>query len=240
MGPAATARFYQLVISATRAARDQDHIPLVIWGDPRIPDRSSALADNGESPLPALVAATRKLVDAGSTLLAMPCNSAHAYLPELRSVASPVPFIDIVDETVRAVRGSLDGVGSVAVFATRGTLATLLYQDRLEAAGVRLVLPSESQQQQIDLSISYVKGGRIIEAAGRLVRVAREMARVGIDAIVAACTELAIPLELRELQVPVIDSNAALAAGVVARIRGEADYNPPLADLVSRRGGDPK
>ena len=50
MGPAATADFYARLVRATPAERDQDHLPVVVWGDPTVPDRVAALAGTGPSP----------------------------------------------------------------------------------------------------------------------------------------------------------------------------------------------
>jgi aspartate racemase len=52
MGPEASAYFYGLLIKHTRAARDQEHIPIIIWSDPRVPDRTEAILGKGPSPLP--------------------------------------------------------------------------------------------------------------------------------------------------------------------------------------------
>ena len=61
LGPAATVHFMQRVIELTDAARDQDHLDLLVWQHGSIPDRTAFLLGEGESPVPALVA------DAGET-----------------------------------------------------------------------------------------------------------------------------------------------------------------------------
>ena len=42
MGPLASAQFMLRLTLLTRAAQDQDHIPAVLWSDPRVPDRTAA------------------------------------------------------------------------------------------------------------------------------------------------------------------------------------------------------
>lgn len=59
MGPLATADLVQKIIAATPAERDQDHVPMVVWNVPQIPDRQQALAGMGPSPLPVLLEAVR-------------------------------------------------------------------------------------------------------------------------------------------------------------------------------------
>ena len=42
MGPLAGATFMQRLTLLTPADRDQDHIPSILWSDPRVPDRTAA------------------------------------------------------------------------------------------------------------------------------------------------------------------------------------------------------
>ena len=65
MGPLASAQFMLRLTLLTPASRDQDHIPAVLWSDPRIPDRGAAMRDGGEDPLPWLLRGIEGLKDAG-------------------------------------------------------------------------------------------------------------------------------------------------------------------------------
>ena len=101
MGPLATADFYAKLIAQTPAARDQDHVPVVIYAVPQVPDRTAALLRGGATPVPALLAGLRTLVAAGAQAIAMPCNTAHAWFDEL-AAQSPVPLLHIADAAADA------------------------------------------------------------------------------------------------------------------------------------------
>jgi aspartate racemase len=107
MGPLATADLYRKIIEVTPAVRDQDHLHVIIDADPTIPDRTAALLGNGPDPLPKLVAAARRLEDAGAGILIMPCNTAHAFLPVLQR-AVRIPFIDMTEEEWAAEMREVD------------------------------------------------------------------------------------------------------------------------------------
>ena len=47
MGPLASAHFMLRLTQLTPAERDQDHIPTVLWSDPRIPDRIAGQQKTG-------------------------------------------------------------------------------------------------------------------------------------------------------------------------------------------------
>jgi aspartate racemase len=127
MGPEASAYFYGLLIKRTRAARDQEHIPTIIWSDPRVPDRTAAILGKGPSPLPLLLAGAKRLQRAGADFLVIPCLTAHYFLDELRR-ASPLPIISLLEETARFIRRSYPRLGCAGLLASSGTARTGLFQ----------------------------------------------------------------------------------------------------------------
>ncbi len=122
MGPQATLLLMQKVIDAVPAADDADHIPLLVDQNPQVPSRIRRLIEGaGEDPAPVLADMARRLVAGGAEALAMPCNTAHHYVPAIRAAVA-VPFIDMVDLSVtKAARlAGLDGqVGILASPAVR-------------------------------------------------------------------------------------------------------------------------
>ena len=83
MGPLATADFFHKLIAATPAAGDEDHVPVLIHSVPQLPSRPAAILRGGASPLPQLMQARDRLLTAGATMLAMPCNTAHYWYDDL-------------------------------------------------------------------------------------------------------------------------------------------------------------
>lgn len=217
MGPLATADFFAKVLAATPAHGDADHVPLLILSDPRIPPRPPAILGDGESPLPALRAARDRLLQAGATALAMPCNTAHYWYDAL-AADCPVPFLSIVDAACGEV-GTLAAPGDrIAIVATRATLASKLFDARIVAMGYVPVLPTARQLDvEILPAIELVKGGDL-QAGGKLLDgIVGRLLDEGASAVVLACTE--VPLALDAVQSPLrrrcIDSTAALARACV-------------------------
>jgi aspartate racemase len=102
MGPLATLDFQHKLLDATPAQSDQHHLPSVVWNVPQIADRQKALAGAGPSPLPQLLEGIEKLNQAGASHIAIPCNTAHHWYPQL-SAASDAPILHIVDATLDAL-----------------------------------------------------------------------------------------------------------------------------------------
>ena len=54
MGPMATADLFRKITALTGAGRDNDHIRIYIDSNASIPDRTAAILEGGEDPVPAM------------------------------------------------------------------------------------------------------------------------------------------------------------------------------------------
>ncbi|OEY67842.1 aspartate racemase [Marinobacter sp. X15-166B] len=194
MGPLATVDFVTKIIHQTPAARDQDHLPLLVHSVPQIPDRSASLIDNQPSPLGALLRGVRTLVNAGVGCIAMPCNTAHHWHEALAEV-SPVPVLHIA----RCCSQTLvrQGVTSAGLLATSGTLKSGFYPRELGAWGIHLNVPDPELQQRVMAAIYMVKAGKVTAGARQLEHCVHVMLQAGSERIILGCTE--IPFALAEI-----------------------------------------
>ena len=130
MGPLATADFVKKVIEQTPASCDQEHVPLLVYSVPQIPDRQRALAGTGESPVPAMLEGLRVLKQAGAEYVAIPCNTAHCWYAELVQ-RSGLDILHIADAVVESLATTCAEHGKVGLLATQGTLQAGFFQQRL-------------------------------------------------------------------------------------------------------------
>jgi len=70
MGPASSAEFMVRLTYLTPAKTDQDHIPTVLWSDPRIPDRVTSIENNDDLPLALLIEGIKGLQLSGCDSIA--------------------------------------------------------------------------------------------------------------------------------------------------------------------------
>jgi aspartate racemase len=187
MGPAATAEFFRRLVAATPGRADAEHLHVIIDSDPSVPDRTNAILRGGPSPAGALAAIARRLEHAGADLLVMPCNTAHAYIEEIRASVS-IPALDMIRETVATIDRS-----SVGLLATDGTIATGLYQEACEARGVRVVVPNPADQRSIMGAIASIKRGENLRRVEEEIEpIVCRLEREGAEAILAGCTEISL------------------------------------------------
>lgn len=216
MGPAATIDFYTKLVAETPAGRDQEHLPVVIWADPGVPDRSENLLGVGEDPTPWLQRGIDALVHAGCDLLAVPCNTAHAFVPPLARAAG-LQLVSIVEVAVDHIARA--GVTTAGLLATTGTVRSRLYADALARRGVATIEPDEHGQTRVMEAIAAVKAGRAGPAhAQSLVEVSQALATRGAQRVIAACTELVLALGETPAGPPVVDPARLLAQRLVALV----------------------
>jgi aspartate racemase len=218
MGPAATVDFYDKLIKATPATTDQEHLRVVIWSDPTVPDRTAALIEGGPDPSPAIEYGARQLAAAGADVIAVACNTAHAFLSGLGERVQ-VPIVHMIEETVRQILNTHPLIKHVGVLATTGTVTAGLYQAELARAELHALVPSESGQRDIMRAIGLVKAGTDLpRARDLLARAAASLVDRGAGALVAGCTEIPLILGPGDAPVPIIDPAVAVAEAVVARV----------------------
>jgi len=214
MGPAATIDFMHKVLAATPAERDQDHVPLVVSSVPQIPDRSAAFRGAGASPLAAMVASGRRLVDAGAGLVVIPCNTAHLWFADVQA-ALGVPMLHLIDAALAAAHAVVGPQAHLGLICTEATLASGLYRER--APLVRWVEPSAAEMRGwVMPGIAAVKAGARERGAQLLRRAADALAQRGAQALLLGCTEVPLVLARTNSPLPVIDATAALAQRAVA------------------------
>jgi aspartate racemase len=221
MGPLASAQFMVRLTLLAPASRDQEHIPAVLWSDPRVPDRTAARLGTGEDPLPALVRGLRGLEAAGCGAVAIPCNTAHGWYDAMQE-ATRLPILHIVDAAETELLRLGVTPGRIGVMGTSGTLAMRLYQRRLEARGWDCLVPSEEEMRRlVSPGIARVKANDVAGAYEPLAEAARALAARGARAVVLGCTE--IPLGIAAgpaLPFPVCDTIDGLARAAIGWARG--------------------
>lgn len=218
MGPGATVDFYDKLIKATPAQSDQDHLRVIIWADPTVPNRNEALTSGGADPTPLLIRGIDGLIASGAEILVVPCNTVHAFLPQaLRG--KDIEFISIIEATVAEVSRSAAGL-RVGLLAADGAMASGLYQTALHDAQFDVVTLDDADQRSLMRLIYEYKSGRVGAAGLRLLDgLIKKLVADGVGVVIAGCTEVSSLLGDITIPVRIIDSSQVLAAVTVTRAR---------------------
>jgi len=214
MGPAASAEFITRLIQQTPASCDQEHIPFVLWNEPRTPDRSTSIRNEDDKPLPYLLQGMQVLKAVGCTTIVIPCNTAHFWYDEL--VKFKIPILHIVDSVADSLR-DVNVTGTIGVMGTQATVELGLYQYMLNKSGWDCITPTKEEMNNlVQPAIDLIKSGSIKEAHPMLMTVVKSLIDRGAKAVVLGCTE--IPLAVKETEennIPLVNSIDSLVKAAI-------------------------
>lgn len=215
MGPLATADLFRKIVLMTKAGCDNDHIRIYIDNNASIPDRTAAILYGGVNPVPVMAESLKKLEDCGADCIILPCNTAHYFLPQLQEMTK-IPILSMLDATAAACAKIYPG-RTAAILATKGTLATGLYENALTKHHVAYLAPNAKEQDAL-MRVIYdgVKASAKPEVYRKdMKQVISTMTRRGADYFILGCTELPVAAELLKLPQPTIDPTTELAKAAI-------------------------
>jgi aspartate racemase len=237
MGPAAGFDLAAKITAHTIAESDQDHLDVIVVSRPSsISDRTAfLLGDDADNPASAIVQAAMRLEDAGATLAAMACNTAHAprIFDRVETImderGSTLRLLNMVAETVRFVADASPTATRVGVLSTRGSREIGLYPDALHRAGFDCVELSDAEHDACSHEAIYhpkfgVKStGRVTdEARARILRGIELLTERGADAVILGCTELPLAVPESTISgVAMIDPAVATARALIREFAPE-------------------
>jgi aspartate racemase len=174
----------------TEAEVDQEHIEMLIYSKPSIPDRTEYILGKSEAnPVYPMIETGRKLVGMGAEHIVIPCITAH-YFHEILSEGIEVPILHAIRETAKYLREQ--GIRCAGIMATEGTVHSGLFQAGLSECGISYVIPdTENQTAVTDLIYKNVKANKPVEYE-KFHRVSQYLRRDGAQVIILGCTELSL------------------------------------------------
>ena len=210
MGPMATVIYYEHLINLMDAGKDQDHPEVIIYSNPKIPDRTDYILGKGDDPFPLLQKTAVKLEKFGVDVITIPCNTAHYFYEKLQSEIS-VKIINMIEEVFYYCSQNFEKrLGGL--LSTTGTLKTGIYDKYF---GQLLIKINQEAQENIVMEGIYgkrgVKSGNYDYSKKLLIKASEMLVREGAEYIIAGCTEIPIVLKTEDTTVPVIDPMRILA-----------------------------
>ncbi len=215
MGPEATADFFREITRLTPAVRDQDHVKVLIYSNPTIPDRTRAILNGTDDPLPALIETGRKLESAGAGILAIPCNTAHFFLPQMQA-AVRIPILNMIEEALLELRRIAPGAVAAGLLASSGTIRSRVYESFPDRAALRILTPAVEDQEKVQSAIYDIKAGVPADSARRIFEAAAHaLMKRGADIIIHGCTEIPLAFQSTDPEHPCLNPTRVLAQAAV-------------------------
>jgi aspartate racemase len=141
-----------------------------------------------------LVAAAQRVERAGANFIALCCNGAHQFLPQVEREVS-IPFLHIAEATARKIQSV--GLEKVALLGVRDTMEQNFYPEVLARYGIKTMIPNDAERTYIHDSIQRELANNIFrdETRRHYVEIMMGLQSRGAQGAILGCTE--IPLLIR-------------------------------------------
>jgi aspartate racemase len=217
---------------------DQDHIPVLIAQATTVPPRPTyILGQSFVDPKPHMVNVCEGLIQGGATHLAVVCNTAHYFWPEVCATLrarghTNIVFVDMLELAVQRALRLLGGIcekssspRALGLLATEATLKINIYQDLVaKKTGLKIFSPldlvdGQKQQERVQEVIFGAKGIKSgfdskatnPHGVNELLDVCRLLVEEKhVEAIILGCTELPLLLNNLSVAVKFVDPTAVL------------------------------
>lgn len=215
MGPMSTVDLMRKVTEKTPVKKEQEHLRILVDSRPQIPDRTAAILGTGPSPVPFLQESARLLEQWGADLIAIPCNSAHAFLGAVRD-AVKIEVLDMIGVVARELAARFPKGTPVGLLATSGSGKARLYHTRL--ADFQVLTPGPEAQEELVMGAIYeYKVTNKLEEPRRKLFAAATTLHPAPAALIAGCTEVELALDGAESPIPIFCPMDLLAQEIVDR-----------------------
>lgn len=219
MGPLATLDLFEKIVKNTGAGTDQDHLPIIVYNNTKIPSRVQAYFGGAEKLIAELIKSALVLERADADFIIMPCHTSHIWIERVKPALN-IPFYSMIENTALYAQEQdcLQG-SNILLLATTATVAGRIYQKAFQSCRVRLVIPNQQEQIIVSSVIDGVKAGFIHDNPylGKFKDLLHNYKRRYISVILGACTEIPILFPLLDERLVKIDPTLLLAKMAIAK-----------------------
>lgn len=162
-----------------------------------------------------LIEAGKAVEKAGADCLLICTNTLHKVAPQVNKAIN-IPLLHIADGAGQVLVEN--GISTIGLLGTRFTMEEDFYKLRLaERYGLKVIVPNAQDRQRVDkiifteLCMGTVKN----ESRDEYIRIMNELKDQGAEAILLACTEIAMLVTAKHTDIPLFDTTAIHAEKAV-------------------------
>ncbi len=216
IGPAATDYYYQNIIRAFDTAGRELELTMVHTGSPTL--LKNLAANKIQAQVKIYDRLTKRLVAAGAGCVAVTSIAGHFCIEEFKKI-SPLPVIDMIEETNRAVAKL--GYKRIGILGTRTVMESRFYGGLTSA---EIIPPDGDHLDAVhEAYVTMAAAGKVNEEQKAIFTTACSalMKDQAAQAIMLGGTDLALVYQEGKTDFPVIDCAAIHCDAVTARVLGE-------------------
>lgn len=161
-----------------------------------------------------LTDAAHSLESAGADFIVICTNTMHKVANEIQAGIN-IPILHIADITAQQVLSN--GIKIVGLLGTKYTMEQDFYKSRLEAKGIKVLIPKENDRVIVNAVIynELCLGQIVDESRARYKRIIEDLIEQGAVGIILGCTEIGLLVKPGDSNVPLFDTTLLHALGAV-------------------------
>lgn len=155
-----------------------------------------------------MLAAARRLERAGAECIVICSNTMYKTAPIIEKAIS-IPLLHIADATAEAIKSAR--IKTVGLLGTRYTMEHEFYRDRLVSRhGLHVIVPEKPDRDLVHTVIyDELCLGKVLDRSKQeYVRIMRDLAKQGTEAIILGCTEISLLIKQSDFELPLFDTTA--------------------------------
>ena len=145
---------------------------------------------------------------AGADFLLICTNTMHKVAPQIENQIS-IPLLHIGDATGSRLKH--DSHSCVGLLGTKFTMEEEFYKDRIISNhGIDVVIPNETQRKIVHNVIykELCQGKILAESKQQYLEIINDLTKLGAQAVILGCTEIALLVKQPDTDVPLYDTTA--------------------------------
>jgi aspartate racemase len=152
-----------------------------------------------------LASAAESLEIAGADFLAIATNTMHKVVPQIQKRIH-IPIVHIAEVTAEELKQN--HITTVALLGTKYTMTQEFYKEKLENAGITVLIP-EAQEIEVVNSIIYDElclGSILQTSKERYLQIIETLKKRGAQGVILGCTEIGLLIKQEDTDLPVFDT----------------------------------
>lgn len=167
-----------------------------------------------------LAEAAAGLEGAGADFLVLCTNTMHKVAPAIEARVR-IPLLHIADATAEVIVDR--GLETIGLLGTRFTMEQAFYRERLEAKGLKVLVPQAVDRTVVhEVIFQELCLGRI-EETSRIAyrRILADLVAKGAEGVILGCTEISLLVRPEDAAVPLFDTTEIHARAAALRALGQ-------------------
>lgn len=152
-----------------------------------------------------MIDAARSLEAAGADLIVICTNTMHKVVPQIQEKIT-IPILHIADAVSQELKQH--GITKAALLGTKYTLTETFYIEKLEKAGIEILIPDPQDIETINRIIFEELCLGIVsqDSKKEYLRIIGQLEDQGAQSVILGCTEIGLMIKQEDTSLPVFDT----------------------------------